>query len=50
MGDNIKVDLEEVGSDGVDWIQASGSIKIGKFFTNCATVSLSRRSLLRGGG
>jgi len=60
--DNIKMDLQEVGCRGMDWIELaqgrgtcecgnepSGSIKWGgNFLTSCKPVSFSRRTLLHG--
>jgi hypothetical protein len=55
---NIKIDLREIGWDGMDWFnlaqdregscehgnEPSGSINGGKFFSSCTIGSFSRRA------
>jgi hypothetical protein len=54
--DNIKMDLREIGWDGVDWIdmacehrtEPSGPINCRGVFSSCASGSFSRRAQLHG--
>jgi hypothetical protein len=63
--ENIRMDLREIGREGVDWIHLAQDRdqwwavvnmvinirvpqKVGSFLTRRVTVSLSRRTLLRG--